>query len=333
MTTKIRTLIAGLGTGLAMLCSMAHAEAAPAKLTPVTLVTTWYAQAEQGGFYAAKAEGIYKKYGLDVTIRMGGPQVNAMQLMLGGIADFSMGYSLQTLNAVNKKLPVVTVAAFFQKDPQSLLVHTGVGNDSLEALKGKPIRLATAGRVAFWPWLKAKYGFTDDQLRPYDFTIGPFILDPQAIQQGYVTNDGYLVAKQKTAAKSLLLADNGWLAYQNTLDTTQKMIDTHPEIVQAMVKATAEGWEAYMRDPGPANKLIKKDNPKMEDGMMTYAFQQMKAHELVNSGDAAGAKAGMMTDARWKAFFDQMVAAHALPADLDYHKAYALRFIDAAYAN
>lgn len=332
MTYKIRTLIAALGTGMAMLCSVAHADTKPVKLTPVTLVTTWYAQAEQGGFYAAKAEGIYKKYGLDVTIRMGGPQVNAMQLMLGGIADFSMGYSLQTLNAVNKKLPVVTVAAFFQKDPQSLLVHTGVGNDSLEALKGKPIRLATAGRVAFWPWLKAKYGFTDDQLRPYDFTIGPFILDPQAIQQGYVTNDGYLVAKQKTAATSLLLADNGWLAYQDTLDTTQKLIDTHPEIVQAMVKATAEGWEAYMRDPGPANKLIKKDNPKMEDGMMDYAYKEMKAHELVNSGDAAGGKAGMMTDARWKAFFDQMVAAHALPADLDYKKAYALKYIDTAYA-
>ena len=197
-------------TGLALALGFSAATAQAADLTPVTVTTTWYAQAEHGGLYAAKAAGIYEKYGLDVTIDMGGPQVNNVQLLMGGKTDFSMGYALQSLNAVKEDIPLVTVAAWFQKDPQSLVVHEGAGNDSLEDLKGKGIRIPTAGRVAYWPWMKAQYGFSDEQLRPYDYSFGPFIADPQAIQQGYVTNDGYFLAKENVAAKSLLLADYGW---------------------------------------------------------------------------------------------------------------------------
>lgn len=140
------------------------------ELTPVTVSTTWYAQAEHGGLYAAKAMGLYQKHGLDVTIKMGGPQVNNVQLLVGGVTDFSMGYSLQSFNAVKQGLPLVTVAAFFQKDPQSLMVHEGQGYHTIADLQGAGLRIPTAGRVAYWPWLKAKYGFTDDQLRPYDYT-------------------------------------------------------------------------------------------------------------------------------------------------------------------
>ena len=161
---QLKNIAAGLTLSFGAAAGFVQAE----ELTPVTVATTWYAQAEHGGFYAAKAMGIYEKHGLDVTIKMGGPQVNNVQLLMGGSVDFIMGYSLQSLNAVNQGIPLVTVAAFFQKDPQSLVVHEGVGNDSLEAMKGKSMRVPTAGRVAYWPWLKTEYGYTDDQLQAYD---------------------------------------------------------------------------------------------------------------------------------------------------------------------
>ena len=298
-----------------------------AELTPVTVSTTWYAQAEHGGIYAAKALGLYEQEGLDVTIKMGGPQVNNVQLLLGGATDFSMGYSLQSLNAVKQGLPLVTVAAFFQKDPQSLMVHEGQGYDDIADLKGAGIRIPTAGRVAYWPWLKAQYGFTDDQLRPYDYTIGPFIADKRIAQQGYITNDGYFLGKEKVAAKSLLLADAGWGAYAGTLDTTRAMIDEHPEVVQAMVDATAKGWAAYFENPGPANKLIQAHNPEMADALIAYSIEEMQAQNLLLASDAEGGRYGMMSDERWRDFYQDMVEAGTLPEGLDYRKAYDLRFI------
>lgn len=332
MRPLLRSLLAAVAAGAALFAgSVAADDAKPNKLIPITASTTWYAQAEHGGLYAAKALGIFEKYGLDVTIRMGGPQVNNVQLLMAGATDFSMGYSLQSLNAVKEGLPLVTVAAFFQKDPQSLMVHEGQGYDSIADLKGKGIRVPTAGRVAYWPWLKAKFGFSDDQLRPYDYTIGPFIRDKSIAQQGYITNDGYFLAKENVKAKSLLLADAGWSAYSSTLDTTRKMIEQRPEVVEAMVRALAEGWAAYFRDPGPANALIKKDNPEMEDALLAYSFEKMQTEGILLSGDAVGGKYGIMTDARWEGFYRDMVEAGTLPAGMDYKKAYDLRFVQKLY--
>ncbi len=323
-----KTLLAtALGLSFGLTAINIHA----ADLTPVTVMTTWYAQAEHGGLYAAKALGIYEKHGLDVTINMGGPQVNNVQLLMGGRSDFTMGYALQSLNAVSQGIPLVTVAAYFQKDPQSLVVHQGVGHDSLADLKGKGIRVPTAGRVAYWPWLKAEYGFNDSQLRPYDYSFGPFIADKQAIQQGYVTNDGYFLGKAGVEANSLLLANYGWEAYSSTLDTTRKMLEDNPELVQSMVTATAEGWAAYFKNPEPANRLIKQDNPEMEDELLAYSTQKMQDEGILLSGDAADGQYGIMTRTRWESFFNDMVAAGTLPADLDWERAFDLRFVQALY--
>jgi len=326
---KLKTLAAGITLSLSAVSGLTHAE----ELIPVTVSTTWYAQAEHGGFYAAKAMGLYEEQGLDVTIKMGGPQVNNVQLLMGGSMDFIMGYSLQSFNAVNQGIPLVTVAAFFQKDPQSLVVHEGVGNDSLEDMKGKPMRVPTAGRVAYWPWLKTEYGYTDEQLQAYDYSFAPFIRDEQAIQQGYVTNDGFFLEQAGVKGKSLLLANYGWKAYAATLDTTREMLEENPEVVQKMVAATAQGWKAYFENPEPANALIKVDNPEMQDELLAYTYAKMQEENMLLSDAAEGGRYGMMTAERWKTFFDDMVAAGTLPEDLDYEKAFDLSFIEAVYAD
>ena len=325
----LKTMTAGIALSLGVLAGATQAQ----ELTPVTVATTWYAQAEHGGIYAAKAMGIYEEHGLDVTIKMGGPQVNNVQLLMGGSVDFIMGYALQSFNSVNQDIPLVTVAAFFQKDPQSLVVHTGVGNDSLQAMKGKPMRVPTAGRVAYWPWLKSEYGYTDDQLQAYDYSFAPFIRDEQTIQQGYVTNDGFFLEQAGVEGKSLLLADYGWKAYSATLDTTAEMIEENPEVVQAMVEATAKGWAAYFEDPEPANALIKADNPEMQDELLAYSHAKMQEEDILLSGAAEGGRYGMMTRERWKAFYDDMVEAGTLPEDLSWEEAFDLQFVNAVYVD
>ncbi|HSQ70788.1 MAG TPA: ABC transporter substrate-binding protein, partial [Rubrivivax sp.] len=227
-----------------------------------TYLTNWYAQAEHGGFYQALATGLYKKEGLDVTIRMGGPQVNGMQLLAAGQTDCFMGYDVQTMKGWEQGIGAVTVAAAFQKDPQVLIGHPGVV-DKMEDLKGKTILISSAANTSYWPWLKTTFGLADSQARPYTFNIQPFIADKNVVQQGYLSSEPYAIEKEAKFKPSVfLLSDHGWPPYSTTIVCMEKTVKERPKAVAAFVKATMEGWKSYLTgDPSPANALIKKDNP------------------------------------------------------------------------
>jgi len=290
-------------------------------------MTNWYAQAEHGGFYQAVATGIYKKYGLDVTVKMGGPQVNILQIMGAGQADCIMGSSdLQMLRARDNGLPVVTLAAMFQKDPQVLIAHEDV--KTMEDMKGKTILIAASAQQGYWAWVKSKYGLTDAQTKPYTFNIQPFLADRNAVQQGYLTSEPYAIQKAGAKANTFLLADHGYPSYATTISCLEKTVSERSQAVANFVKASAEGWKSYLADPAPANALIKKDNPNMTDDQLAHSVAEMKKMGIVVSGDAARGGIGVMSEARMKANYDFLVGQKFIdPAKVDIAKAYRLDFI------
>lgn len=291
----------------------------------VTFLTSWFAQAEHGGFYQAVAKGIYKKYGLDVTVKMGGPQVNGMQLLAAGQADFIMGYDFQVLNSIEKGLPVVTVGTSFQKDLQGIMTRDDV--KSLADLKGKTILAGTTAHTTWLPWVKAKYGFTDSQFRAYTFNLQPFFTDPTLSQQAYPSSEPFQAMKNNVKANFFLFADEGYPPYGTTIVSTQKLVAEKPDLVARFVKASIEGWKSYLADPAAANEMIKKDNPKMDDEQIAYGIKRMKELKVFDGGDAAKLGAGIMTDARWEQTYKFMVGAGLLKADTDWKKAYTTQFV------
>jgi NitT/TauT family transport system substrate-binding protein len=303
------------------LAGTAHAQT----IEKLAFGTNWYAQAEHGGFYQALAEGTYRRHGLDVTVRMGGPQVNGLQLLLAGQMDLFMGYDLQTVQVVAQDLPVVTVAATFQKDPAVIIAHPGVAQ--LEELKGRPIAISAASDTTFWPWLRARYGFTDDQKRPYAFSVQPFLVDKRLSQQGYVTSEPYSIEKGGVKAVLFLLADRGYPPYAQTIVVTRGALAGRRDAIRRFVQATAEGWKSYLANPAPGNALIKRDNPQMEDALLAYGLAKMKEYAIVTGGDAARLGIMTMTDARWKRTFDFMVEAKMAKPDFDYRRAYTLEIV------
>jgi len=293
-----------------------------------TFLSDWYAQAEHGGYYQALATGLYAKEGLDVSIRMGGPQVNLMQLLAAGQADCIMGFDTQTIKAWEQGLQAVTVAAAFQKDPAVIIAHPQV--QRMEDLRGRTILVGQVGQVTYWPWLKARYGFNDAQLRPYTFNIQPFLADKNLAQQGYLTSEPYTI--EQTAGfkpKVFLMADLGWPPYANAVVCLADTVQRKPRQVAAFVKASMLGWKSYLQgDPKPANALIRKDNPNMRDDVIAQAITRLKAEGVITGGDAATMGIGTITDARMKQTFDVMVQ-HKLvdPAKVDVKKTYTTRFV------
>lgn len=286
----------------------------------------WQAEAEYGGFYQAVATGIYRRHGLDVAIRQGGPQVNQAQALLAGRLDLMLASnSFLALNYAQEKLPLVAVAAIFQKDPSVLVAHPGQGNDSFAALKGKPIMIGAATRDGWWGFLRAKFGYSDAQIRPYAFNLAPFLADPRAVQQGYLGSEPFSIREQAHFDPVvLLLADAGFEGYGSLVVAGTRLAADKPELVQRFLDASFEGWRDFLDgDPAPAYALIKADNPEMTDALLAYGHAMLKQHAIVEGGGPIGG----MTDARWRAFFDAVRAENGYPPDLDLSRAYTLRFL------
>ncbi|MGZ3346306.1 MAG: ABC transporter substrate-binding protein [Caulobacteraceae bacterium] len=327
------------GAALLAACSPAKntqsASSTPAASAPTVIrfATDWHAQAEHGGFYEALAEGEYKKRGLDVTIVQGGPSVNVPQLLASGAVEMGMGSnSFIVLNLAAEKAPVKAVAAFMQKDPQVLMAHPEDKVSGFADMKGRPILISDASVTAFWPWLKAKFGFTDDQVRKYTHNNATFLADKRAIQEGYITSEPYTLKKEgHIEPKVFLLADAGYPGYATMALATDKLVAANPAAVKAFVEASAKGWHDYLYgDPKPADALILKDNPDMTQDVLDQARAKMREAGIVDGGDAKTAGIGTMSDRRWAEVFKVGSDAGLYPKAMDYKAGYSLQFVTPA---
>jgi NitT/TauT family transport system substrate-binding protein len=323
---KRAALAAAVATAI---CASAGAQ--QRALDKVSFGTNWLAEGEHGGFYQALADGTYKKYGLDVTIVPGGPNVNNRILLPVGKLDFYMSANtLQGFDAVEQNIPTIAVAAMFQKEPQVLMAHPGQGIESFVDLKKLTLFISREGVASYFQWLKAEFGFSEAQVKPYTSNPQPFLADKRSAMQGYVTSEPYAIETQAGfKPKVFLIADQGFNSYSTLIETRRDLVEKRPELVQRFVDASILGWANYLYgDNRAANALIKRQNPEMTDGLLAYALATMKQHGIVDSGAALALGIGAMTDSRMKDFFEKMVRAGVVKASLPFARSYTLQFVN-----
>jgi NitT/TauT family transport system substrate-binding protein len=314
---------------LTLLVASGAASAQP--LTKVSFATNWRAQAEHGGYYQALADGRYRACGLDVTILMGGPSANNRPLLPIGKIDFLLGGNLlQAFDAVRQNIPTTVVAAHFQKDPQGMLAHPGQGYERFSDLTKAPVLFISAYSLSgFYQWMKSAHGFREEQVKPYNFSLAPFLVNKKSAQQGLLTSEAYSYEKETgTPAKFFLLSDHGWSTYSNTIETRIDLIAKKPQVVQRFVDASAQGWATYLYgDNRAANALIRQANPEMTDDLIDFSVRRMKEYGVVDSGDTLTRGIGTVTEARVRDFHDKMVKAGLFRAgEIDISKAFDATF-------
>jgi NitT/TauT family transport system substrate-binding protein len=302
------------------------------RLDRVSFLTDWRAQAEHGGFYQAQAAGLYRNAGLEVELRTGGPQINPAQLLVAGRVDMSMGSSLESFNFVRERLPFLTIAAIFQKEAQVLIGHpdTGLTPSDFEALRGRTILVGAQARTTWWPFLRAKFGLRDEQVRPYTFNPQPFLADRRLVQQGYLGSEPFTIREAGVNPVVMLIADAGFENYNTTIQIGRRTMTERREVIQRFVDATLEGWAQYLGAPdvSAANALIKRDNPEMTDALLAFGRRSMVEAGIVRSGDATTLGIGAMTEERWQRFHRDMAAVDVVPRDLDWRQAFDLSFVN-----
>lgn len=314
-------------TAALLAASSAHAQ------DKVVFATNWKAQAAHGGFYQALADGTYKKYGLDVTIQPGGPQVNNRPLLPAGRIDFLMtGNLLHNFDNAKNGVPTIAVAALFQKEPQALMAHPGQGYEKFEALKNAPVALiGKDSQFTWWQWLKVAHGFRDEALKPYNYNLGPFLANKKAVQQGYsVAEPIYIENQGKFAPVVHLLADHGFSTYSTLIEARVDTVKNKPDLVQRFVDASILGWVNYLYgDRKAANALIFKENPEVTEAEIEASVKLMKQQGIVDSGESLQAGIGAMNAARVKDFYEQMVKAGLYkPGEVDLSKVATYQFVN-----
>ncbi|TMJ47902.1 MAG: ABC transporter substrate-binding protein [Alphaproteobacteria bacterium] len=326
-TAKFATIAALVGTLLLGFAAPALAQ----QLDKVRFGTNWVAEPEHGGFYQALADGTYRQYGLEVTIVPGGPQVNNRILLPVGRLDFFMSANLlQAFDAVAHKVPTISVAAMFQKDPQVLIAHPDAGVENFEDLKKLTLFVSKEGVATYFQWMKSEFGFSEAKVKPYTFNPQPFLADKNSAMQGYVTSEPYAIEQQGGfRPKIFLLADYGFDTYSTLIETRRDLVENKPDLVRRFVEASILGWYHFLYDDNaPAHALIRKDNPEMTDALIAYTVENLKRYGIVDSGDTLKLGIGAMTDARVESFFDKMARAGVVDRAVDFRKAYTPQFVD-----
>ncbi len=291
----------------------------------IVFATDWKAQAEHGGFYQALAKGFYKKRGLNVKIRPGGPQTDNPRLMAAGALDIAMASNnFQPLNLVAAGADVKVVMTSFQKDPQVLMVHPHVEAVGFKDFKGMPIFLADSAIATFWPWLKYKYGYEDKQIRKYTYSLAPWLVNKNTVQEGYLSSEPFSAVKAGVKPKVFLFADEGYLGYAGMVMVRGEYIRANRAAVKAFVEASIEGWGDYLwGNPATGNKLILEANSEMTPELIAFSIAAMKRNKMVGQK----ADVGKMTDKRWQDFQSEMSGMGLVDKNLDVTKAYTLEFL------
>ena len=297
-------------------CAREEKAAPKSALRKVSLQTDWFPQAEHGGFYQAEAKGFYREAGLDVRLLPGGPGAGINLKVAKGDADFGMNRSDDLILAASQGLPVLIVAAVLQHDSQVVLVHETSPVKTLDDLAGRTVT-ASVG-MAWIPWLKKSRGI-DFAVRPQTYGLAGFMADPEAIQQGLVTNEPYVARQNGVAVRTLMIAASGFDAY-HAIFCRRELARMEPDVVRMFVAASIRGWRDYLEnDPTPAHTLILKANTQMTPGLLEFSREELILRNLVRGESTRGEAIGQIELHRIARQIEMLrelkILEHGLPAE------------------
>ncbi len=305
-------------------CGEKETKIAESGVVHAKMALNWFPEAEHGGFYAAAVHDLYRKAGTEVEILGGGPEAPVIQLVATGAVEFGVTNADDVLNARSQQASVVAVMAPYQINPRCIMVHSSSGIERVEEIGN--VTLALSQRPAFSHYLKKKYPFPGVKLVPYPGNVTQFLLNPNFAQQAYLFSEPFVARKQGADPRALLVSDTGFNPYASVLIVTEETIAQRPELLQAVVSATVEGWQLYLDNPKKTNEHIHRLNPEMDLDILAYGARESKP--LVLDGVAQRHGIGHMSTDRWQTLLEQMIESGLIaPGALEASKAFSTRFL------
>lgn len=291
----------------------AGAAPATAALQQVTINLNWVPEPEFGGIYAAQLNGGFSRRGIEAKVVPGGAGAPTWQLVDTGRADFAVASADEVLVARSRGADVVALFATYQTCPQGIMVHASRGLKTLaDVFSGGT--LAVEPGLPYVKFLEKKYGFGRVKLVTYSGGIAEFLASADYAQQCFVTSEPLVAKRQGADAQVFLVADSGYNPYTAVVIARGSYVKDHPQTVRAVREALAEGWQAYLADPAPANQMMGKLNPGMDAATFAAAAEAQKP--LIAPAPDSGQVPGAMTRERWRTLAQQLRELNVIDKDV-----------------
>jgi len=289
--------------------------AAAQDLKPVRILSNWFAQPDQAGYWQAQEDKLGKEAGISITVLQGGPKIQTIPQVASGQAEFGIGNADDVLLARLRGAPVRAVFAHLDYVPYTLVYHADPAVRSISDLQGRSFAVNIGN--AYWEWTKKQYKLAGTREIPVTGDLSLFRNDPKMVQQGYSLFLPARMAAAGIAVQQIRISDLGYRPY-NVLFTTDEMIRKNPALVRATIAAVQKGWSNYVRNPSGLKPLLtgmnKQISPEIYDAANKEMIETLISHDL--------GKIGCMSDARWRELAAQMRSVNFLPAGFDERQAY-----------
>lgn len=303
--------------------AVAHAPPASAKSTrTVRILTDWFAQPDQGGYWQAQQEDLGRAAGLKIVVRQGGPKIQTIPQVLAGQAEFGIAAADEVLLARRRNVPVTAVFAPLDYVPYTLVYHKDPAVKSIINLRGRPFAISLG--AAYWEWVKFHYKLAPEREMPVTGNLELFRLNSRMVQQGLSIYLPALMEAAGIAVGQFRIATLGYRPY-DVLFTTESMIRDNPDIVKKIVATVRRGWADFMRDPQKIKPYLLTLNSLIPAAIYDSSVHEMRA-DLVSTNPS---RIGCMTAARWQELADQLESVDLLPDGFDPKSAYDLSFLTA----
>lgn len=276
-----------------------------AKVLETEIALNWKAEPQFGGFYAAERIGAYTSKGLKVRLTEGGAGTPTVQMVAAGRVQFGLVSGDELVIARARGADVVGLFAVYQTSPHAIMTHANRGFKSIADVYAAEGMLALQSGLSYSDFLKQKFKLTKVRIVPYQGGVGAFLADPKFSQQCFITSEPLLAKRQGKESKTFLIADIGYNPYTTVLVTRGDFLKKNEAAVKQMVEAVRAGWQDYLQNPEPTNKIMAQLNKSMD--MQTFADSAEAQKPLIQTEETKVNGLGFMSEQRWQRLSQQLL--------------------------
>ncbi len=281
------------------------------------LQLNWLPEPEFGGIYAAREGGHFAAQGLDVEILKGGPDVPAVQMAAAGRVELAVAAADEVVSLRAKGAKVVAVFATYQTSPQAIMVRADRGVSSIPELLAAGGTLVAQPGLAYLKWLRRHHGLAGTRIVPYGSGAMAQFLDPRqrdVAMQCFVFAEPLAARRQGVEPRVLLIADTGFNPYAAVIVTRDEFLARRRDTVRRFIAALRAGWQAYLADPAPTNRVMAALNTAMD--LETFAAAAEVQRPLLESDATRARGLGAMSEERWRTLVAQLRALDIIERDV-----------------
>jgi NitT/TauT family transport system substrate-binding protein len=273
----------------------------------VTLVLNWTANGTHAAYYAALKEGFFRDEGLDVQILQGAGSGTTVKVIGAGREEFGLAGAESVAIGRSKGIPIVSIAAIYQKSAVAFLTLESSGIKTFDDLRGKTmgVKFGSSTYPLYEATLKQR---SIDRTRINEVSIGPGIEPLLAgnidAMDGQIDNEGVQIRERGYPLRAILYDDIGIKTYGIVLVANERTISNRPEMVRQFVRAIARGWKHTLEHPEKAAEAVCESNPTLDQKVVLA--QTKAAIRLTVGPDSLAYGLGWQTHEGWRRTVDTL---------------------------